>query len=93
MSSPSSVTPPPVVVRTAGVQGASVEVQALGDRAGAHVDVVDVLEAADGDSKLFLGLTADRGLGVLVVKQARGSLDEPPVGVIVDIGGVPELTG
>jgi hypothetical protein len=52
-----------------------------------------VLEAADGDSKLFLGLTADRGLGVLVVKQARGSLDEPPVGVIVDIGGVPELTG
>ena len=70
-----------------------VEVHALGDRAGAHVGVEDVVDPIDEDSELLFGLATDRRLRVLAVEQAGGDLDEHAVGVAVDVGREPELTG
>ena len=93
MSSPSWTTPPPAIGPVRGRVGRGVEVNALGDRARAHVGVVDVLEFADGDAEFLLGLTADRGFGVLIVEQPGGGFDEHAVGMVVDVGREPELAG
>jgi hypothetical protein len=68
-------------------------VHPLGDRARAHGGVEDVDQVADLDARLLLRLAADRGLGVVLVEQARGGLDQHAVGMVVHVGGEPELPG
>ena len=48
---------------------------------------------ADGVPGLLLGLAADGGLGVVLVEQAGGGLDEHAVGVLVHVHREAELAG
>lgn len=93
MSSPSSSTPPPAPARSAGVYGAAKKWRPFGDGAGAHVRVEDVGQRAEDDTEFFGRLAADRGVRVVRVEQSGRGLDEHPVGVVVDVGGVAELAG
>ena len=87
MSSPSSASPPPAPTRSAGAVRRRVEVQPLGDRARAHVDVEHVPAARRrATPSSSLRLAPDRGLGVVVVEQPGRGLDEHAVGVAVDVG-------
>jgi hypothetical protein len=50
-----------------------------------------VFELADVHAELLRGLTADGGDRIVLVEQTGGRLDEPPVGVAVDVDRVAEL--
>ena len=52
---------------------------------GLDVGVADVLQLADADAELLLSLTADRGLGILIIEQPGGGFDQHLVRVIVDV--------
>jgi len=75
ISSPWSITPPPVLFRCAGVYGARKKMYLLGDRTRAHISCEKLGDRSEVITGFFFGFSPDRAFRIVFLQKSGTSFD------------------